>query len=160
MDAPRWTWPALAVALAVACIAGVAASGAATESVLVVTDERGEELLVTPVDEGTEVTVEYTHSVEKTLVSDVYAVRDGALVMTRMEFSSFGAGLPSTVEVRAVDGRYVYDPPERMYDPLRVATGHVADHDLLVGDDRYDVATIADGATVELRVEDRLRFRQ
>ena len=157
----RRAW--LAVALAVVCVgtvAAVAGSGAATEPVLVVTGDGGEELLVTPVDEGTEITVEYTHSVEKTLVRDVYAVRDGGLVMTRMEFSSFGAGLPSTADVTEVDGRYVYRPPEQRYDPLRVTTGDVADHDLVVGDERYDLAAIADGGTVELRVETRPRFRQ
>ena len=157
----RRAW--LAVAVAVACVGAVAAAGAtvtATETVLVVTDADGDELLVTPVSEDTEVTVEYTHSVEKTLVRDVYVPEDGALVMTRMEFSSFGAGLPSQADVETVDGRYVYDPPPRRYDPLRVTTGHVADHDLLVGDDRYDVADLADGGTVELRVETRPRFRQ
>ena len=152
----RRAW--LAVAAAVVCVAAVAAaaaSGAATATVLVVSGEDGEELLVTPVDDGAEVTVEYTHSVEKTPVSDVYVVEDGRLVMTRMEFSSFGAGLPSTVDVTEVDGRYVYHPPERSYDPLRVGTGPVADHDLVVGDQRHDLAGIADGGTVELRVETR-----
>ena len=155
----RRAW--LVIAVAIAC-AGVLTAGAvtvaATETVLVVTDDGGEKLLVTPVGDGTEITVEYTHSVEKTLVRDVYVAEDGQLVMTRMEFSSFGAGLPSTANVTEVDGRYVYHPPERGYDPLRVTTGRVADHDLVVGDERYDIAEMADGGTVELRVETRLRL--
>ena len=156
---PNRAWLAAAVAVVVvAAVAAAAGTVAATETVLVVTDDSGEELLVTPVEEDTEVTVEYTHSVEKTLVRDVYVARDGELVMTRMEFSSFGAGLPSHADVEAVDGRYVYRPPERGYDPLRVTTGHVADHDLLVGDERHDLAEMADGGTVELRIETRLRL--
>ncbi|QLD89963.1 DUF1850 domain-containing protein [Natronomonas salina] len=155
----RRAW--LVIAVVIVC-AGVLTTGAvtvaATETVLVVTDDEGEELLVTPVAEDDEIIVEYTHSVEKTLVRDVYVAEDGQLVMTRMEFSSYGAGLPSTVNVTEVDGRYVYYPPERGYDPLRVTTGHVADHDLVVGDERYDIAEIADGGTVELRIETRFRL--
>lgn len=141
-------------ALVVAGTAGVVATGA-VDDVLVVTAEDGERLLTTPVDDGTEVTVEYTHSVEKTLVSDVYAVRDGRLVMTRMEFSSYGAGLPSTVPVEERDGRFVYRPSDRSYATLRVATGDVAGHVLVVGGTRYDLVGLAEGGTVELRVEPR-----
>lgn len=155
----RRAW--LLVSVVVVC-AGALTTGAVTvagtETVLVVTGDDGEELLVTPVADDDEITVEYTHSVEKTLVRDVYVADDGQLVMTRMEFSSYGAGLPSTVNVTEVDGRYVYYPPERSYDPLRVTTGEVADHDLVVGDERYDIAEIADGGTVELRIETRLRL--
>jgi hypothetical protein len=157
----RRAWLA-AAAVAFVCLGVVTpiATGAATQSVLVVDDEGGDALLVTPVEEGTEITVEYTHSVEKTLVSDVYAVDDGRLLMTRMEFSSYGAGLPSSVPVTEVDGRYVYYPPERHYDPLRVTTGYVADHDLVVGEQRYELVDIADGGTVELSVETRLKIPQ
>jgi hypothetical protein len=150
-------WLLVAVTLAFVCVGAVTATGATTETVLVVTDSDGEDILVTPVDDGTEVTVEYTHSVEKTLVSDVYEVRNGTLVMTHMKFSSYGAGLPSTVPVTEVDGRYVYYPPERSYDPLRITTGFVAEHDLIVGDKRYDIAERADGGTVEIHVETRLK---
>lgn len=155
----RRAW--LAVVLAAACVAAgtaVSVTAVATDAVLVVTADDGDELLVTPIDDDTEITVEYTHSVEKTPVRDVYVADDGELVMTRMEFSSYGAGLPSTVNVTEVDGYYVYEPPERGYDPLRVTTGHVADHDLVVGDERYDIAEIADGGTVELTVQTRLRL--
>lgn len=153
----RRAWLIVAVTLAAVVVGAAAASGgAATDTVLVVTDDDGEELLVTPAEAGTEVTVVYTHSVEKTPVFDVYEVRNGTLVMTRMEFSSYGAGLPSTVSVSETNGRYVYYPPEQNYDPLRVTTGFVADHDLVVGDERYDLAERADGGTVEIRVETRL----
>lgn len=159
MTRPAWLAVAVAVAVVLAgSVAAVVATGAATDTVLVVTDADDEELLVTPVDGDTEIAVEYTHSVEKTLVRDVYVAEDGRLVMTRMEFSSFGAGLPSTVDVTEVDGRYVYDPPPTAYDPLRITTGPVADHDLVVGDERYDLADLADGGTVELRVETRFRL--
>lgn len=126
---------------------------------LVVTDENGTELMTAPVSDGTEIVIEYTHSVEKTLVSDVYVAENGTLTMTRMEFSSFGAGLPAQADVTVRDGRYVYDPPPQAYSTLHLKTGGVADHDLIVGDERYDIAAMSDNGAVELTIERRLRPR-
>lgn len=147
-------------ALAVLAILGGVVIGGGADAVtgertLVVTDDDGTELLAVPVDGETEVVIEYTHSVEKTLVRDVYVPSDDGLVMARMEFSSFGAGLPSRADVTERDGRYVYDPPAATYETLRLETGAIADHDLIVGDERYDVAAMSDDGSVELTVERR-----
>ncbi|GAB7008403.1 DUF1850 domain-containing protein [Halorubrum trueperi] len=149
---------AVAIATGLAFAVG-AADTVAGDQTLVVTDENGTELLTAPVDGETEIVIEYTHSVEKTLVRDVYVPSGGALVMTRMEFSSFGAGLPSRADVTVVDGRYVYHPPSGEYPTLHLKTGAVADHDLLIGDDRYDIAAMSDNGAVELTVERRLAPR-
>ena len=149
---------ALAATLATATGAGYAlgaVDAVAGGPTLVVTDDSGTELVTTPVSEETEVVIEYTHSVEKTTVRDVYVPRDGELVMTRMEFSSFGAGLPSQADVTERDGRYVFEPPSESYSTLHLKTGTVADHDLVVGDERYDIAGMTDGGAVELTVERR-----
>ncbi|PSQ55145.1 DUF1850 domain-containing protein [Halobacteriales archaeon SW_8_68_21] len=134
---------------------GGAVDAVAGEPTLVVTDEKGTELLADPVGDETEIAIEYTHSVEKTPVRDVYVADDGALVMTRMEFSSFGAGLPSQADVTERDGRYVYDPPATRYETLHLKTGSVAGHDLVVGGERYDVAAMSDYGAVELTIERR-----
>ncbi len=122
---------------------------------LVVSLDDGADLLAVPVDEGAEVAIEYTHSVERTLVTDVYVVADGALVADRMLFSSFGAGLPSEAEVTREGDRYVYEPPKQRYDELVVSTGPIAGHELVVDGDRYDLADRADGGTVTVRIESR-----
>ena len=143
----------------VAAVGLAATSGAAEKRVLVVEDDAGETLLSVPVEENATVTVAYTHSVEKTPVRDVYAVRDGGLVMTRTEFRSFGAGLPSTVDVeRGDDGSFVYHPPNRRTEELVVATSPIADHDLVVDGRRYDLVALAEGGSVRLRVTTRLRI--
>lgn len=143
----------IAAVLIVGTAWGPLAGGEApSDRTLVVVHENGTELLSVPVEEGTEVTLEYEHSVERTLVRDVYVVRGDALVSERMEFSSFGAGLPSHAEVTPDGERYVYVPPEQEYEPLRVTTGFVADHDLLVRGERHDLAGLANGGTVEIRV--------
>lgn len=145
---------ALAILVTVAFTVG-AVDAVAGEPTLVVTTNDGTDVVTTPVGDETEIIIEYTHSVEKTLVRDVYVARDGALVMTRMEFSSFGAGLPSQAEVTERDGRYVYEPPPGEYATLHLKTGAVADHDLIVGDERYDIAALSGYGAVELRIEQR-----
>ncbi|MBP1921207.1 hypothetical protein J2751_000190 [Halorubrum alkaliphilum] len=154
---------AVTAVLVSAAVAVAASSGALTASIepepaIVVTDDRGEEIVVSPVGEETEIVLEYTHSVEKTLVRDVYVAVDGQLVSVRMEFSSFGAGLPSQATVTQRDGRYVYEPPRVEYEALRVKTGVIADHDLIVGGNRYDIAALADGGAVEITVQQRRRI--
>ncbi|WP_418284807.1 DUF1850 domain-containing protein [Halorubrum sp. DTA46] len=146
---------ALAILVPIAFAVG-AADAVASEPTLVVTGSDGTELVAVPLDDDTEVVIEYTHSVEKTLVRDVYVAGDETLVMTRMEFSSFGAGLPSQAEVTERDGRYVYEPPPEEYATLHLKTGAVADHDLIVGDERYDVAALSGYGAVELTVERRI----
>ncbi|MFT4883099.1 MAG: hypothetical protein ACI8U4_000598 [Natronomonas sp.] len=150
-------WLLAAAVLGLVVVGAVVAADAGTSHTLVVEDyETGEELFTVPVENNTTVTLAYTHSVEKTPVRDIYAVRDGELVMTRMEYHSFGAGLPSTVEVeRADDGSYVYRPPNRRTDTLVVATGYVADHELVVDGKRYALAERADGGSVRIYVRNR-----
>jgi len=76
-------------------VAGVVADSA--DRTLVVADaETGERYLTTPVENGTTVALEYTHSVEKSRVYDEYTVRGDRLEMTRMEFESYGWGYPPT----------------------------------------------------------------
>ncbi len=148
----------LVIGLAIAAVSLSFGLATTTTPTLVVTDSDGTELVTTPVSAETEIVVEYTHSVERTLVRDVYvATENGTLVMTRMEFSSFGAGLPSEADVVVREGRYVYEPPRTEYETLRVTTGEIADHDLIVGGDRYDIAALSGGKTVELTIESRTR---
>lgn len=125
------------------------------EPTLVVTAENGTELVADPVSDETEIVIEYTHSVEKTTVRDVYVPTADALRMTRMEFRSFGAGLPSQADVTERDGRYVYYPPSSEYRTLHLKTGDVAGHDLIVGGERYDISGLSGGGAVELTVDRR-----
>nr|WP_276279985.1 DUF1850 domain-containing protein [Halorussus sp. DT72] len=114
--------------------------------------ETGERLLSVPVSEGTTVALNYTHSVEKTPVLDVYEVNGTELEMVRMEFSSYGAGLPAQAEVNVTDnGTFVFDP-EGSYDRIFVSPGPVADHRLVVGDRAYDLVDLSDGRSVKLFV--------
>lgn len=152
------------VALVLAVLAGLAAGAAVglahtggsddpADLAVVVTDGEGETLLAVPVEPGDSVVLAYTHSVEKTPVRDVYEVRESGLVLTRTEFQSYGAGLPSTADVTLENGTFVHEVPATDPGPLAVSPGEVAGHELVVGDERIDLVDRADGETVVLAVE-------
>lgn len=138
-------------------VAGVAVA-APTGQVLVVEDvDTGDRYLTQPVDDGSTVGLEYTHSVEKTPVYDEYRVEGDTLVNTRMEFESYGWGLPSRVNVTNVNGTFVYDPPGPIttLEELTVSPGRIANHSLIVEDRRYDLVAETNAADVRIHVERR-----
>ncbi len=133
--------------LGATAVAGVASA----DSTLVVADDEGDRLLEVPVEQGAEITISYTHSAQKTPVEDVYVVDGSQLRADRSVFHSFGAGLPTDVE-RTDEGYLVEGTGS--YDELHLAPGEVAGHELVVGEDRYDLVELADGQAV-LFVTDR-----
>jgi hypothetical protein len=136
-------------------VSGAAAASLPAGQALVVEDAAsGEELLSVPVEENTTVALEYTHSVEKTRVLDAYAVRGGELVMTRMEFQSYGWGLPARVNVSQENGSFVFDP-DGSYEELYVKPGRIAGHELHVGTETYDLVARSDAESVRIYVAER-----
>lgn len=141
--------------LAVVVALGTAVQATASPQLVVSDQETGEELLATPVDDGTTVTLEYMHSVEKTTVRDVYVVDGDSLRMTRMEFSSFGWGLPARAEIDGTteDGEFYITFDNRTYESVGVVPGSVAGHTLVVGDTEYDLVERSNGTAVRISVE-------
>ncbi|POG57031.1 DUF1850 domain-containing protein [Haloferax marisrubri] len=145
----------LLVVVAVLAVAvGGSAAVPAGQALVVEDAETGERLQTIPVEENTTVALEYTHSVEKTRVLDAYAVQDGELVMTKMEFKSYGAGLPARANVTTENGSFVFDP-EGSYEDLYVKPGRIAGHKLHVGDQTYDLVALSDARSVRLHVTHR-----
>ncbi|MFC7132669.1 MULTISPECIES: DUF1850 domain-containing protein [Salinibaculum] len=144
------------VALGVVLIAFVAVAPA--ESVLVVEDtETGEQYITESVENGTIVGLRYMHSVEKTPVYDEYRIEGQTLVNTRMEFESYGWGLPARVNVTNVNGTLVYDPPEPIVElqSLSVSPGRIAGHTLTVGNHSYDLVAATNASGVRIHIERR-----
>jgi hypothetical protein len=148
---------ALAAVVGVVLLA-VSAAAATTlpagQTLVVERADSGGELLRVPVEENTTVALEYTHSVEKTRVLDAYAVRDGELVMTRMEFQSYGWGLPAQVNVSRENGSFVFDP-EGSYEELYVKPGRIAGHELHVGAETYDLVALSDAESVRIYITEQ-----
>jgi hypothetical protein len=148
--------PARLVA-ALAVVATVLAAVVAAQSGPVLVVERvdnGQAVVTAPVENGSTVGLEYTHSVEKSRVYDGYTVRDGQLVMTRMEFESYGWGLPADANVTNENGTLVYDPPG-VYETITVQPGSIADHRLHVDNRTYDLYARSDGRAVRISVQHR-----
>ncbi|ELZ88208.1 hypothetical protein C453_02022 [Haloferax elongans ATCC BAA-1513] len=144
----------LVVVAVLALAVGASAAVPAGQALVVEDAETGEHLKTVPVEENTTVALEYTHSVEKTRVLDAYAVQDGALVMTRMEFKSYGAGLPARANVTTENGSFVFDP-QGSYRELYVKPGHIAGHKLHVGERTYDLVALSDARSVRLHVTEQ-----
>ena len=145
----------LVVAVAVGLLAAGVAVAVPGESVLVVEDiETGEVYLSESVDDGSTVALEYTHSVEKSRVYDEYRVDGDTLVNTRMEFESYGWGLPARVDVENVNGTLVYAPDEPIaeLETLSVSPGRIAGHTLIVDGQRYDLVAATDASDVRLYI--------
>lgn len=142
----------VASALGLSGATAVAVSARTADRTLVVADaDSGERLFEVPVDQGDEVTIAYTHSVEKTPIRDVYVVDGSSLRADRSVFHSFGAGLPTEGVERTEEG-YVVEGSE-IHDRLRVTPGTIAGHELVVDDDRYDLAGAATGRVVLFLIE-------
>ncbi|WP_435345512.1 DUF1850 domain-containing protein [Haloarchaeobius sp. HRN-SO-5] len=138
----------------VVCTAGFAV-GSPAERVLVVADaDTGDRLLTVPVDEGTAVTLAYTHSVEKTPVEDRYVVNGTSLDNTQMRFQSYGWGLPAGANVSERDGWFVFDP-DRSYESVVVQPGRIAGHELWVDGETYDLVELSSASAIRLSVERR-----
>lgn len=103
---------AVILALAVLAFVVVAVTAPIGAVLVVENAETGERYVAEPVNDGSTVALEYTHSVEKSRVYDEYRVDGRTLVNTRMEFESYGWGLPARVNVTTVNGTFVYDPAE------------------------------------------------
>ena len=153
------TVPALiAVAIALGVILAGVAAVVPTGTVLVVEDlDTGEHYIEQPVENGSTVGLEYMHSVEKSRVYDEYRVEGQTLVNTRMEFESYGWGLPARVNVTNVNGTLVYDPPEPIteLETLSVSPGRIANHTLIVEDQQYDLVAETNANDVRIHIERR-----
>lgn len=151
----RWLLATLSTAAAV----GAGLIGfSSTKPVLIVEDTTtGEQYLTDPVENGSTVGLEYMHSVEKSRVYDEYRVEGQTLVNTRMEFESYGWGLPSGVNVTKVDGIFVYEPDDPITElsRLSVSPGEIAGHTLIIDGNRYDLVALSNSRDVRIYVDRR-----
>ncbi|SFS74316.1 hypothetical protein SAMN04488556_2546 [Halostagnicola kamekurae] len=153
MHTLRRTLVALVVLAILVSTAALVVSASPSKTLVVTDADTGEMILETPVEDGENVTLAYTHSVEKTAVQDVYVVDDAELRTDRMVFRSHGAGLPSDADIELTDEGFVVSP-NRSYETLPVVPGSIAGHELVVDGERYDLVERSDGP-VRITVEDR-----
>ncbi len=99
--------------------------------------ETGKTYRTFSVSEGTEFSVEFIHSVNKSPVKDVFVIRNGEIVADRTVYSAFGAGVQTEIE----DGQTLeYDSEGNMvvsgfnivFPEVKYIVGTVYDHVLCI----------------------------
>nr|WP_246337376.1 DUF1850 domain-containing protein [Azospirillum oleiclasticum] len=85
---------------------------------------------------GTDITLSWTHSVEKTEWREAWRIEGQRLVAVEARIRSTGAGMEPPADARLVDGWWVWRPDlpplERI---VLAASSFTADHSLCVGGD-------------------------
>ncbi|MFN4274119.1 MAG: TRAP transporter fused permease subunit [Aliihoeflea sp.] len=100
---------------------------------------------------GQQVTLAHIHSVERSLVEDVFQLGwRGDLIHRRTVTRSMGAGLPEGGEARG--GVMTTRGTGERHREIALRYGAENEPFILVGDTRRDLADVADGRAVELRV--------
>ena len=92
------------------------------------------------VDQGQEFTIKYTHSVEKSPVTETYKIDGDDIILLETTFKSFGAGLPATTPYtfEIVDDTFrIYDIDEKMKSVMYRTGAEIANHEVLIGDESY-----------------------
>ncbi|KUG02995.1 hypothetical protein ASZ90_019607 [hydrocarbon metagenome] len=91
---------------------------------LVISEQRGDELLIIPLLNGRDFDYQYIHSVQKTPVQEHFtAAPDNQLLLTSTTYQSFGVGLPfmpgeGTLE--HIDGKYVLSGINRKFNHINI----------------------------------------
>jgi hypothetical protein len=97
------------------------------------------------------VTLAYTHSVERSLVEDVFQLGwRGDLIHRRTITRSMGAGLPEGGEARG--GVMTTRGTGERHREIALRYGAENEPFIVVGDTRRDLSDVADGRALELRV--------
>ena len=93
------------------------------------------------IKDGDSFTIEYTHSVQLTPVTETYNIDGYNIILKETTFKSYGAGLPSTTPYKfeiTSNGFRIYDINEKM-DYLVYRTGaERANHKLIYENKNYD----------------------
>ena len=99
--------------------------------------ESGKTYRTFEVSEGSEFSVEFIHSVNKSPVIDVFVIRDGKIVADRPIYSAFGAGVQSESEEGQTleydeNGNMVVSGFIIVFPEVKYIVGTVSDHILRI----------------------------
>ena len=99
------------------------------------------------VTEGTEFSVEFIHSVNKSPVKDVFVIRDGKIIADRTVYSAFGAGVQTEVEDGQTlsydeDGNMVVSGFDIEFPRVKCIVGTVSDHILEIAGESISLTAL------------------
>lgn len=99
------------------------------------------------VTEGTEFSVEFIHSVNKSPVKDIFVIRDGKIYADRTVYSAFGAGVQTEVESGQTlsydeEGNMVVSGFDMEFPRVKCVVGTVSDHILEIGGESISLTAL------------------
>lgn len=93
------------------------------------------------IKDGDSFTVEYTHSVQLTPVSEIYTIDKNNIILSESYFQSYGAGLPSTTPYKfeiTEEGFRIYEINETMEYLIYRTGAERANHKLILRNKEYN----------------------
>ncbi len=109
---------------------------------LVISEQRGDEVLIIPMLNGREFDYQYIHSVQKTPVQEHFAAApNNQLLLTSTTYQSFGVGLPFLPEegdLEHIDGKYVLTGINREFDRVNIGFITLAHQELFYNGKSYN----------------------
>ena len=107
----------------------------------------GQFLYLAPLDEGEIFSIHYIHSLNQSPVREIYELRYGQIMLTAIEFETFGAGMPTELEpgqtlTHLEAGGMRIDGYERLIPDLRYLIGHTAELTLHIADREIPLAML------------------
>ncbi len=95
--------------------------------------------------------IAFVHSVNKSLVEDVYLIRDGSIMLSSSFFTAFGAGMPTAAGADQTfctdDGMMHISGYDWPLEDLRYSVGRNANHTLKLRDQTIPLNTLAEPGT-------------
>lgn len=93
------------------------------------------------IKDGEKFTIEYTHSVQLTPVSETYIIDEDEIILIESYFMSYGAGLPATTPYKfqiTDKGFRIYEINEIMEYLIYRTGAEIANHKLILQDEEYN----------------------
>ena len=106
---------------------------------LVLTDDlSGTHLRRVRMNGNKEFSIRFIHSVNISPVTEIFQIREGEIVLTALEFYTFGAGMPTEPQdgqtlIHLPEGGMRIDGFDRVMDGMRYSIGYDTEHTLRVG---------------------------
>ncbi len=105
------------------------------QHLLLVDDQTGVVIHSIELDKGSTFSMTYTHSVERSDVTEVFEVRDGDIYVMESYTESYGAGLPYEGTVLEEDGRFAIKDINQQINDLVVRPSKLYPHYLTYGNE-------------------------
>lgn len=94
--------------------------------------------------------IEYTHSVERSPVTEIYIINDNSIILLESYFHSLGAGLPATTPYSfeiTDEGFRIYDVNKEIEYLVYRTGAQRANHNIQVNDKKYNFLDFSDPRT-------------